>query len=964
MTELRIDERRLVTILFSDLADSTGLTSRLEPEQFAELLEEIRIILIRAISAHGGELIRVDGDGLIAIFGYPDVYEDAGRRATEAALDIHAELAALEPQEESARPLQLHSGVHAGMVLLRSGDVIRGKYEILGDATNTAARLCDAAAPGEILVSAESLGADHHFFETAGCFERHLRGRRRPISVWTVTGRAPVVRTRFEARTAEGLTPFRGRTRESTALRNWLGGASPRLAIHGPAGIGKSRFLREETANATRQGWRVAGGWCESYLSAQPLQPFRQILSALEVEGDPAATGVEGALAAFGEACRRNLRLLLTIDDWQWADDASVDLLTRLTHEGILGRYVKLITASRLEGDGSGMRLALDTLALPPLAPQDVRATIDGLLGPADSFVAARIEGAAGGSPLLIEELCHGFRAGALSVADDLRSAWFDQTVQSRFSGLDPEEREILRLLSVVGHVAPNWLVNTLLGADIPKETQGRLREADFLFSGEREENLRFKHGLTRDAIYSSIGPADRRALHSRVLRALDHRPKELPREQVLDAMAHHAVESGSDRGMPLAIDAGDAALAAGALDRAQAHYAAGLRLVRTRVAKEAQRDWAWAFLNKFGLACVLDPSPDQLGVLDVAQAILEAQGIKRDRMRAIYWRGATAYGLGRARQAVRDFKQAHDIAKDHGSPNDLRTIRAKMAHALFASARIGESREALETLIPELTPSDQIPDRGLSAYSHACLAFLNSECGDFQRAETLFDQADAILADPDDPVNASLLLYRSAASVSQGEWERAIQITDAILTVSQRSRTRMQHRTCRAQAAFSGWRMTQDPSFASDLLMSARVFLDQANSQQYASMVFGWVVELAADRGEPDLAREFMGAVLHRARDAGDRLGEAMGWRAMARLSQMEGEPDRADRFLGHARRSASLRLSRREAAHNLVCEAALMEARGNQTTAGRLMQQAAAEFAVMRMPSYARLASEPTSR
>jgi len=963
MSEAHVEERRPVTILFCDLSDSTGLTSSLEPEQFAEILEQIRAVADRAILTHGGEVIRMDGDGMLCIFGYPGIYEDAGRRATEAALDIHIGLAALAPTLRSTRPLNLHSGIHAGMVLLRSGDIVRGKYEILGDATNTAARLCDAAGPGEILVSAETLGAEHHFFETSGCLDRLLRGKSKPLRAWSVTGRAGVG-TRYEARALDGLTPFRARTDESARFRTWLAGATPLLQIHGPAGIGKSRFLREETSQAVSRGWRVASGWCESYLSAQPLQPFRQIASVLGVGGEPTDTTAGIDPTALRDAIAAERKLLLVIDDWQWADDASVDLLTALLRDEYLADRLKVVTASRKEADGTQSVPRADRLPLLPFERGDAIATIRGLLQPPDPFVAERIEQAAGGSPLLIEELCHGFRAGTFSMTQDLRSAWFDQSVQARFSHLEQAERDLLKLFAVIGHVAPAWLIDALLGAPLTEPLRDRLREADFLFAGETDETYRFKHGLTRDAIYAAISPADRRALHARILSTLENHLAHVPREQLRDAMAHHAVASGSEAGLPLAVEAGDAALAAGALDRAQAHYSAGLGLIGALATGAAKRDWAWTYLNKFGLACVVDPAPDQLEVLAGAQAILEAHGSPRDRMRGIYWNGAIAYGLGRGKQAVRHFEAARAIALDHGSAGDIRTIQAKLAHSLFTCARIAESVDAFEALFPELARASLPHDRGLSAYSHACFGFLHSERGDFARADALFDQADAILANPDDAINASILLYRAAAKVSQGEWEGAIRVTDAILSVSQRSRTRMQNRTCRAQAAYSRWRLTQDPRAADDLVNAARVFVDPGNSQQYCSMVFGWVVDVAADRGDADLAREFMGAVLQRARRAGDRLGEAMGWRAMARLAQAGGDPTRADRRLAHARRSATVRLSRREAAQNIVCEAELLRARGQTAQASVLLRAAAREFADMQMPGHVARIAALTSR
>lgn len=963
MTDAHIEERRPITVLFCDLSDSTGHTSSLEPEQFAEILGKIRAIAERAIFTHGGEIIRMDGDGMLCIFGYPGIYEDAGRRATEAALDIHAGLASLAPTLGSSRPLNLHSGIHAGMVLLRSGDIVRGKYEILGDTTNIAARLCDAAGPGEILVSAETLGAEHHFFETDEGRDRPIRGKSKPLRAWSVRGRA-AVGTRYEARALDGLTPFRGRDQERAEFRAWLAGADPLLEIVGPAGIGKSRFLREETAQAAGQGWSVASGWCESYLSAQPLQPFRQIAAALGVPGDPTISNAGLDLAELRNIVASGRRLLLVIDDWQWADDASIDLLAAIVRDEGLAHCVKVATASRTEIEGPHSASDVARLALLPFEQRDVLATIESLLGPPDEFVARRIVEAAGGSPLLIEELCHGFRAGTLSMAHDLRSAWFDQSVQARFSRLEPAERDLLKVAAVVGHVAPAWLIDALLGAPLSERLRDRLREADFLFAGETDGTYRFKHGLTRDAIYAATSPADRQALHSKILSALETHPPHVPREQVRDAMAHHAVASGSPKGLSLAVEAGDAALAAGALDRAQAHYGAGLGLVRGLPGGASKRDWAWTYLNKFGLASVVDPAPEQLEVLAGAKTILDEHGTHRDRMRVVYWHGFIAYGLGQARQAVRHFEDAREIAQSHGSANDVRVVQAKLAHSLFASARVAESIETFEALFGELTPPDARQDRGLLAYTHACYGFLHSERGDFAGAAVLFDQADRILGDPEDPSNASLMLYRAAALVSQGEWASAIGVTDKILAVSQRSRTRMQNRTCRAQAAYCRWRLTGDPGAVEDLVNAARVFVDPGNSQQYASMVFGWAVDVAADHGDPALAREFMGAVLMRARNAGDRLGEAMGWRAMARLAEAGGDAARANRYLARAQRSATVRLSQREAAQNQVCEAGLLQARGQAGKADALLRTAARDFADMQMPAYAARASDLTNR
>ena len=115
---------------------------------------------------------------MLAIFGYPEAGEDDGRRAVEAALALHEAVAALDCGES----LQLHSGIHSGLVLLHEGDAVRGRFELLGSATNIASRLCGLAEPGQILVSEATLGPERHLFETGERSHLSLKGKEDPVA--------------------------------------------------------------------------------------------------------------------------------------------------------------------------------------------------------------------------------------------------------------------------------------------------------------------------------------------------------------------------------------------------------------------------------------------------------------------------------------------------------------------------------------------------------------------------------------------------------------------------------------------------------------------------------------------------------------------------------------------------------------------------------------------------------------
>jgi class 3 adenylate cyclase len=133
--------RHRLTVLFSDLSGSTVLGREMEAEHFAELLNKLREIWHRAATRHGGRVIRTQGDGALLVFGHPVSGEDDGRRAAEAALDIHAWVGQLRDDDLPAAhlPLRMHSGIHAGTLLLTEGDIESGRFDLIGDVVNTAA---------------------------------------------------------------------------------------------------------------------------------------------------------------------------------------------------------------------------------------------------------------------------------------------------------------------------------------------------------------------------------------------------------------------------------------------------------------------------------------------------------------------------------------------------------------------------------------------------------------------------------------------------------------------------------------------------------------------------------------------------------------------------------------------------------------------------------------------------------
>src|ERR671912_2870473 len=161
-------ERKYVTVLFADVVDSTGLGERLDPEQFAEIMNGAFAFLNASVTKYGGTVARLLGDAIIAFFGAPVAHEDDAERAVRAGLDIQA--ATREYAELVKRDYGVDFGVRVGIntglaVLAAMGGEIRTEYTAMGDTTNLAARMQAAATPGTVLLSVSTYNLVKGFFD-------------------------------------------------------------------------------------------------------------------------------------------------------------------------------------------------------------------------------------------------------------------------------------------------------------------------------------------------------------------------------------------------------------------------------------------------------------------------------------------------------------------------------------------------------------------------------------------------------------------------------------------------------------------------------------------------------------------------------------------------------------------------------------------------------------------------------
>jgi class 3 adenylate cyclase len=247
-------ERRLVTILFSDVTGSTAIGEPLDPEELMEIMSGAFEFLIQPIYHYEGTLARLMGDAVLAFFGAPIAHEDDPERAIRAGLEITAEAAAYAEKLQSERGIagfNVRVGINTGLVVVGEvGSDLRVEYTAMGDAVNLAARMEQAAPPGGILISHDTYRHVRGVFDVLPQEPLLVKGKTEPVLTYLVE-RAKPRALRKEMRGVEGIeTRMVGRDAELLILQNafldTLEEAETQVVtIVGEAGVGKSRLLDE-----------------------------------------------------------------------------------------------------------------------------------------------------------------------------------------------------------------------------------------------------------------------------------------------------------------------------------------------------------------------------------------------------------------------------------------------------------------------------------------------------------------------------------------------------------------------------------------------------------------------------------------------------------------------------------------------------------------------------------------------
>jgi class 3 adenylate cyclase/tetratricopeptide (TPR) repeat protein len=279
-------ERKLVTVLFADVANYTAMAEKLDPEEIHQIMDGCFRILMDEIHHYEGTINQFTGDGIMALFGAPIAHENHAQRACYAALSIQR---ALEDYREKLRGdygvgFKMRFGINTGMVMVGAiGNDLRMDYTADGDTTYLASRLESIAEPGKVFLSENTYRLVKAYFKLEALGPVTLKGIEEEQNVYLLVDSSRL-RTRFDEAISKGLARFVGRKKGMATLRNtWneaTEGHGQVLGVMGEPGVGKSRLLLEFKRSLVEEDIHFLEGRCLPYGDSIAYLPFLDILKS------------------------------------------------------------------------------------------------------------------------------------------------------------------------------------------------------------------------------------------------------------------------------------------------------------------------------------------------------------------------------------------------------------------------------------------------------------------------------------------------------------------------------------------------------------------------------------------------------------------------------------------------------------------------------------------------------------
>ena len=454
-------ERKLVTVLFADVANYTSISEKLDPEEVHQIMDGAFKILMDEIHKYEGTINQFTGDGVMALFGAPVAHEDHAQRACYAALSIQKALGQYGDKLKNDHGIEfrMRIGLNSGNVVVGSiGDDLRMDYTAIGDTTNLASRMEGMANPGQSMVSENTYTLARDFFEFKSLGKVQIKGKKDALESYELI-KPSEVETRIEAAVARGLSRFIGRGREMELLKESFertqSGSGQVIGVVGEAGVGKSRLLLEMKNMLPHGEYTYLEGRCLHYGGSMAYLPILDILRSYfdikegDIESDIkekiqekilqlderlktvfppfqetlSLTVDDGAYLQLEPAVKKirtfeairdllvrlseTQPLVLVVEDLHWIDKTSEEFLGYLI-DSLGNTHILLILLYRPEyAHQWGSKSHYSKIGVDQLSTKSSSQLVEVILEGGDVVPELRelIVGRAGGNPLFVEEL-------------------------------------------------------------------------------------------------------------------------------------------------------------------------------------------------------------------------------------------------------------------------------------------------------------------------------------------------------------------------------------------------------------------------------------------------------------------------------------------------------------------------------------------------------------------------------
>ncbi|MGZ4256500.1 MAG: adenylate/guanylate cyclase domain-containing protein [Gaiellaceae bacterium] len=896
------EQRKVVTVLFCDITGSTALGEQLDPETLRALLARYFEAMKTIVERHGGTVEKFIGDAVMAVFGVPTLHEDDALRAVRAAVEMREALPELGIQ---------------GRIGVTTGEVVTGTAERLatGDAVNLAARLEQAAQPGEVLIGESTFGLVAGVVDAEPVEPLSLKGKSEPVPAFRLLAITSEPVRRHGARMV-------GRARQQRMLAEAFASvvddrSCQLFTVLGAAGVGKSRlateFLRGLDATVVR-------GRCLSYGEGITLWPVVEALQALGVrpEDAKAATAIGAALGESDEPvptdeiawavrktfeqAARDRPVVVVWDDLHWAEPSFLDLVEHIA-DFSRGAPILLFCMARPElldrrPGWAGGKLNATTVLLEPLSAEETDELIEEL-APVDAGLRERIREAAEGNPLFVEEmlaLVQDSGDGDVTVPPTIQAL-----LAARLDQLEAPERAVLERGAVEGKVFHRGAVEAL--APEEREVAQRLlalvrkelvRPDEATVSGD--DAFRFRHLLIRDAAYDSLPKATRAELHRRFAGWLEQHGEGVVE---LDEIVGHHLEQAWRYGQEL-----------GQPDDAELREAARERLTRASWRAMVRADYQAARgLTGRALELVPDDEVDVLLQIDNLDALAFAGDIE----------GAGRSGRGGVDRARRVGNRVAELALDLQTtiwqgfvePEDaLERLEAKtqaalpeleasgddvglyvaywcVSHVAFNRGRIVELSVASERSVAHAM---RLPSPHHAEWSSLMAAKFWGPTPAQELLAWLEEQKPRTTGR-----SHRIQLYRAGALAMTGEAQQAVELIESLRT-ELRERGRLTELAMTAQTSSLTLSLAGDPERAERYLAEACAYLEEQGEQSVMSTGAALLALMLIGSGRPDEAEAWVTKALASA-PADDVFTQLPARRARALLLSARGDHEAAER-------------------------------------------------------------------